>query len=106
MSESFVASIVSQLQNRRPVDTEALVVGSDGENAHVYAIDAYGNDTNLDGVGFGAIGIGAWHAKSRFMQVGHVSTRNLAPTLAVTFAAKKMQKLLPGWGRAQISILS
>jgi len=97
-SESFVATITSQLQNRRPVDTEALVVGSDGENAQIYAIDSYGNDTNLDGVGFGAIGIGAWHAKSRLMQVGHVNTRIFAPTLASVFAAKKNSEIAPGVG--------
>lgn len=97
-SDSFVSLISGQLQNRRPIDTEALVVGSDGENAHIYAIDAYGNDTSLNGVGFGAIGIGAWHAKSRLMQTGHTSTRMLAPTLGAIFAAKKNAEIAPGVG--------
>lgn len=97
-SESFVQMITGQLQNHRPIDTEALVVGSDGERAHIYSVDAYGNDTNLNAVGFGAIGIGAWHAKSRLMQAGHVSARNLAPTLATLFAAKKNAEIAPGVG--------
>lgn len=97
-SEGFVNTIVSQLQNRRPVDVEALVVGSDGESAHIYSVDAYGHDTNLDGVGFGAIGIGAWHAKSRLMQVGHTQNRIFAPTMAAVFAAKKNAEIAPGVG--------
>lgn len=97
-SEGFVNTILSQLQNRRPMDAEALVVGSDGENAHIYSVDAYGNDINLDGVGFGAIGIGAWHAKSRLMQVGHTHMRIFAPTMASVFAAKKNAEIAPGVG--------
>ena len=98
LSEGFVNMIASQLQNRRPVDVEALVVGSDGENARIYSVDSYGNDVCLDDVGFGAIGIGAWHAKSRLMQVGHVNARIFAPTLASVFAAKKNAEIAPGVG--------
>jgi hypothetical protein len=98
-SESFVNTIMSRLQNRRPVDTEALVVGSDGENAQIYLVDAYGNDTCLDGVGFGAIGIGGWHAKSRMMQAGHVSSRVFPTTLAVLYTAKKNSEIAPGVGK-------
>jgi hypothetical protein len=99
-SEGFVNSITGQLQNRRPVEVEALVVGTDGNEAHIYSVDSYGNDVSLDDVGFGAIGIGAWHAKSRLMQIGHVNTRILAPTLASIFAAKKNAEIAPGVGAA------
>lgn len=98
LSENFVNTILGQLQNRRPVDTETLVVGSNGEAAEIYLVDAYGNDTRLNGVGFGAIGIGGWHAKSRLMQAGHVSSRLFASTLAVLFAAKKNSEIAPGVG--------
>ena len=98
-SESFVNLVTGQLQGHRPVDSEALVVGTDGERAHIYSVDAYGNDTNLNAVGFGAIGIGAWHAKSRLMQAGHVSSRMLAPTLATIYAAKKNGEIAPGVGK-------
>jgi hypothetical protein len=97
-SLGFVEMITNQLQHRRPIETEALIVGSDGESAQIYSIDAYGNETCLDGVGFGAIGIGAWHAKSRLMQVGHTSTRFMAPALASIFAAKKNAEIAPGVG--------
>jgi hypothetical protein len=98
-SESFVSSITNQLQNHAPIDTETLVVGSDGENIHIYSVDAYGNETCLDAIGFGAIGIGAWHAKSRLMQTGHINSRILAPTLASIYAAKKNAEIAPGVGR-------
>lgn len=98
MSESFVNMITGQLQNHRPIDSEALVVGTDGERSHIYSVDAYGNDTNLNAIGFGAIGIGAWHAKSRLMQAGHVSARMIAHTLAAVFAAKKNAEIAPGVG--------
>jgi hypothetical protein len=97
-SESFVNSIASQLQNRRPIDVEALVVGPDGQNAHIYQVDCFGNSICLDGVGFGAIGIGAWHAKSRLMQIGHVNTRIFAPALAAIFASKRNAEIAPGVG--------
>lgn len=97
-SPAFVELITNQLQQRRPVDSEALVVGSDGEHSHIYQIDSYGNDTCLDALGFGAIGIGAWHAKSRLMQVGHTSTRLWAASLASLFAAKKNAEIAPGVG--------
>jgi hypothetical protein len=97
-SHGFVELVTSQLQNRRPVDSEALIVGSDGENSHIYQIDSYGNDVCLDALGFGAIGIGAWHAKSRLMQIGHTSTRLWAASLASIFAAKKNAEIAPGVG--------
>lgn len=97
-SVDFVNTITSQFQNRRPIDSEALLVGSDGERAQIYLIDAYGNGTNLDGVGFGAVGIGAWHAKSRLMQMGHTSSRMFSPSLASIFAAKKNAEIAPGVG--------
>lgn len=99
-SDQFLNTITSQLQNRRPTDVEALVVGSDGVDVQIYSIDAYGNETCLDAVGFGAIGIGAWHAKSRLMQVGHVNSRIFAPTLASVYAAKKNAEIAPGVGGA------
>jgi hypothetical protein len=98
LSQGFVELITGQLQNRRPIDSEALVVGSDGKDCHLYQIDAYGNEICLDAVGFGAIGIGAWHAKSRLMQVGHTSSRMWAGSLATLFAAKKNAEIAPGVG--------
>lgn len=99
-SVGFVELITSQLQNRRPVESEALVIGSDGEEAHIYQIDPYGNETCLDAVGFGAIGIGAWHAKSRLMQIGHTpNSRFWAQALAAIFAAKKNAEIAPGVGK-------
>ncbi len=99
-SQGFVDTITSQLQNRQPSDVEALVVGSNGERAQIFLVDSRGREYCMDDAGFAAIGIGAWHAKSRLMSVGHVSSRILAPTLAALFAAKRSAELAPGVGSA------
>ena len=44
--------------------------------------------------------MGAWHAKSRLMQLGYVNTLMLAPTLAATFVAKKAAEIAPGVGKS------
>ena len=99
-SQSFVDTVMAQLQNRQPADVEALVVGSNGTRASIYLIDSRGRDYCMDDVGFAAIGIGAWHAKSRLMSVGYVNSRSLAPTLTALYAAKKGAELAPGVGAA------
>ncbi len=97
--DGFINMIVGQLQNRRPIDAEALVVGTDGQDTHLYLVDEHGNDFNLDGVGFGAIGIGAWHAKSRLMQISYNSRNVFAWAQASIYAAKKIAELAPGVGK-------
>lgn len=44
--------------------------------------------------------MGAWHAKSRLMQSGYVTTAILAPALATTFAAKRAAEIAPGVGKS------
>jgi hypothetical protein len=100
LSDSFVDRLTTQLQEYRGEDVEALVVGSDGENAHIYQVNSKGVGSCLDDVGFGAIGMGAWHAKSRLMQNGYVNTTNFGTALALTFAAKKSAEIAPGVGTA------
>ena len=99
-SQGFVDTITAQLQNRQPADVEALVVGSNGERAQIFLVDSKGREYCMDDAGFAAIGIGAWHAKSRLMNVGHVSARSLAPTLSALYAAKKNAEIAPGVGTA------
>jgi 20S proteasome alpha/beta subunit len=99
MSEGFVDTITNQLQNFRGPQVEALAVRIEDERAHIYEIDKYGTVSCYDDIGFAAIGIGAWHAKSRLMQVGYVNSLTLAPTLAATFAAKKAAEIAPGIGK-------
>jgi hypothetical protein len=64
------------------------------------AVDTGGSVNCCDDVGFAAIGIGAWHAKSRLMQGGYINNMFFAPALAVLYAAKKAAEIAPGVGRA------
>jgi 20S proteasome alpha/beta subunit len=100
ISADFVDGIKRQMQGYRGEDVEALIVGGDGTNAHVYGVDTRGIINCADDVGFGAIGIGAWHAKSILMQLGYVNTFILAPALAAAYAAKKAAEIAPGVGWA------
>lgn len=49
-------------------------------------------------MGFAAIGIGAWHAKSGLMQAGYHNSLAFAPALAAAFAAKRSAQVAPGVG--------
>jgi hypothetical protein len=99
MSEHFVKSITAQLQGYRGDDVEAIIVGSDKNIVQIYTVDSLGMVGCSDDVGFAAIGIGAWHAKSRLMQAGYVSRQLFANALAAAFAAKKSAETAPGVGR-------
>ena len=105
MSDRFVDSITGQLQGFIGPEVEALVVGIENEISHIYEVDKYGTTSCFDDIGFAAIGIGAWHAKSRLMQAGYVNTLGLAPALAATFAAKRQQRLHLGLVKVPISVL-
>jgi 20S proteasome alpha/beta subunit len=104
LSDDFVRRITEQLQKFNGEDVEALIVGGDGINAHIYAVDTMGIINCLDDVGFGAVGIGAWHARSRLMQVRYVNSVTLAPALAATYSAKKAAEIAPGVGRGGTDI--
>ena len=98
MSDFFVDKITSQMQAHQSLDVEAIVLGRDGENANIYMVDPRGMLSCLNDVGFAAIGIGAWHAKSSLMQAGYQSGLPLAPALAAAFTAKKNAEVAPGVG--------
>lgn len=98
MADSFIDRITHQLQAYEGETVEAIVVGSDAEHVHLYTVDSRGLTHCMDDVGFAAIGIGAWHAKSRLMQMGYTNQQILAPALAAVFAAKKAGDLAPGVG--------
>ena len=50
-------------------------------------------------VGFAAIGIGAWHARSKLMQSGYTGTFGYAAALALMYSAKRTAELAPGVGK-------
>jgi hypothetical protein len=104
LSEGFIATITDQLQKYRGEDVEALVVGSDTLRdtriVQIFSIDTNGVISCCDDVGFGAIGSGAWHAKSSLMQSRYVNTVRYASALALTYTAKKAADIAPGVGPA------
>jgi hypothetical protein len=96
MSDHFINRITNQMQEYRGEDVEALVVGIEGTLAQIYAVDPKGMIFCSNDVGFAAIGIGAWHAKSRLMQLGYHNNLYFAQALAAIFSAKKAHKFLLG----------
>ena len=100
MSEGFIATTTSDLQNFRGADVEALVVGIDADGlASLYHIDHRGVIGAYDDVGFAAIGIGAWHARSSLMQAGYTNQAGFFPALAAVYHAKKIAEIAPGVGK-------
>jgi 20S proteasome alpha/beta subunit len=104
--DSVANRLTDQLQNFEGQEVEALVVGSDGHDVLLYSVDTKGMIYYLNDVGFGAIGMGAWHAKSRLMQNGYVNTAVYAQALAAAYAAKKVPKLLLELVKTRICTLS
>jgi hypothetical protein len=105
LSDSFVNRITNQLQDYRGEDVDALVVGADENGAaQIYGLDTQGMMHCYNDVGFAAIGIGAWHARSRMMQTGYTSTLTFAHALAITYAAKKSAEIAPGVGATATDI--
>ena len=98
LSEGFVDRLAGQLQDFKGSDVEALLVGGDGENAHIWEIDRGGVVTCLDDIGFGAIGSGSWHARSRLMQLGYTNMVTFGPAVLAAFASKRAAEVAPGVG--------
>jgi hypothetical protein len=98
MSENFIDKITRQMQNYDGDEVEALIVASDDQSVSIYGVDTKGTVTLYNDVGFAAIGIGGWHARSRLMQMGYHNSLTLAPALAGIFAAKRAAEIAPGVG--------
>jgi 20S proteasome alpha/beta subunit len=105
MSDSVTNALLERMQSHRGDDVEALLlgmsqpVGARQPLAQIYTIDSDGVVNCCDDVGFAAIGIGGWHARSRMMQSGYTNTFRFSAALAVLYAAKKAAEIAPGVGR-------
>lgn len=99
MSDYFANDLKEQLQRFQGQEVEAIIVGSDGGNAHIYEIDSRGTVSCMDDVAFHAIGAGAWHAKSHLMQTRYSRGNFYAYALAQTYSAKRRAEIAPGVGR-------
>jgi hypothetical protein len=107
MAPQFVDTITNQLQSYRGEDVEALIVGADDRHAQIWYVDARGVAICCNDLGFAAIGVGAWHAKSRLMQVGYRNTLDLNQSLAAVLAAKRSAEVAPGVGKhSDINLVS
>ena len=89
MASHLSSRLTEQMQSYMGADVDALVIGSSGDYVQIYGVDTKGIVSCFDDVGFAAIGIGAWHAKSRLMQAGYSNRTAFARAAALTFAAKK-----------------
>jgi len=98
LPESLILSLASQLQNYRGASVEAILVGTDGKDVHLYLIDSDTNVSCHNDVGFVSIGIGAWHANSQLMQARFVNKLPFNYTLGLVYAAKKRGEIASSIG--------
>lgn len=98
MPQHLVSRLTEQMQSYRGEEVEALVIGTSAGYAQIYGVDTKGIVSCYDDVGFAAIGIGAWHAKSRLMQAGYTGQLPFSRAAVLTYAAKKVAELAPGVG--------
>jgi 20S proteasome alpha/beta subunit len=98
MSDSLVSALVTQMQKYPGEEVDALIVGIEDGRATIYHVDTRGTATCADDVGFAAIGIGAWHARSQLMQARYTNGALYYPALAAVYAAKKAADISPGVG--------
>jgi hypothetical protein len=98
-SSEFLLKLTTQIQNFDAGETEALLIGSDDRVTHLYMIDQNSHVTYHNDVGFAAIGIGAWHAKSQLMRAGYSNQWTYAPALALAYTAKTAAEVAPGVGK-------
>ena len=102
LADSFVSVLREQLQQHQGEETEAIIVGSetlrDRRVIRLFTVDRHGTVSCHDDVGYAAIGIGAWHARSRLMQYGYVSQFRWIEAVAAMYAAKKAAEIAPGVG--------
>lgn len=80
------------------INCKAIVVGADDRNAHIYLVDNYIKVNCYDDVGFVAIGIGAWHARSQLMQARYSNMWKFNHAVGIAYAAKKQSEIAPGVG--------
>ena len=99
LSDGYTIHLTTQMQEYEGSDVQAIVVGMEDGNAHLYVVDKMGAVRSFDDVGFAAIGIGSWHARSRFMLRRYVKSSVFAEAAITVFAAKAAAEVSPGVGR-------
>jgi len=99
MSPVLVDRLSMELQHHDAGAIEALIAGMDDGSPSLYYLDSRGTAHCFNDIGFAAVGVGAWHARSRLMQGGYFNRMPYLRALAMTYAAKKAAEVAPGVGR-------
>jgi hypothetical protein len=94
----FLGRLTDQLQSYDGPSTEAIIAGTDGNSLQIWVVDEESKVSNHSDIGFAAIGIGAWHAKSTLMAARFTNNLPFAAVLAFAYAAKKRAQIAPGVG--------
>ncbi len=80
--------------------TETIIAGTDALGPHIYkVIDPTGEVETHDDVGFAAIGEGAGHAESQFMQMAYSRTWVVPWALFLTYLAMRRSQIAPSVGK-------
>jgi 20S proteasome alpha/beta subunit len=99
LAPDLLNKLTDQLQNYRGEDTEAIIAGTTGNEAHIYVVDHNSFVQNYSDVGFAAIGIGAWHAKSQMMRAAYSRLSFYTRTVGIVYASKRAAEIAPGVGK-------
>jgi hypothetical protein len=101
MDPAFVQDLLEQVRSCPIPGISVMIVGIDRTGAHIYEFEniySRGRVHCHDAIGFHAIGIGGWHARSQLMMAKYGPSRPLAETLFHVYAAKKRAEIAPGVG--------
>ena len=97
-SASLVNDLRDRLQNFRGKHAEALIAGFCEGAGHIYLVDSEGIVSYYNDVGFIAIGVGEWHARSQLMLSRYSASSSIGEALVSVFRAKKSAEVAPGVG--------
>jgi hypothetical protein len=97
LAPELVTRLATALQNYKANSVSAIIAGVDTSGPHIFVA----RDSRVsceDHMGFAAVGIGDWHATSRFMFSAHANHRSLEATMWLTYNAKRHAEVAPGVG--------
>ena len=98
MNPEIAMELSNNILNYR-LDAEALIVGVEGNSAHIYHMDSTGIISCHDDIGFAAIGIGTMHSNSLFMANSYGNIFLYYNAFPLVYAAKRRAEIAPGVGK-------
>ncbi len=100
-SPDFIRQMTENLQKRRRTGDETIIAGIDPNgSAHIYVVREPGISIQQDIVGFAAVGMGEWHAKSQFMLAAYTKYWLFDRAVWLVYMAKRKAEVAPGVGKA------